>query len=112
MTAEHFTYWLQGFFELSDVKTLDQKQVKIIKDHLNLVYNKVTPNREIQNINEVPPTFFHSQCSTGRLPDDTLFCSTVSGTSSKLISSTGENPKKDKNNFRKAGPYTGPSGYQ
>jgi len=41
----NFVYWLKGFFEISDAKTLDEKQVQIIKDHLNLVFNKVTPNR-------------------------------------------------------------------
>jgi hypothetical protein len=46
MTPENFTYWLQGFFEVSDTKKLDEKQVQIIKDHLNLVFNKVTPNRD------------------------------------------------------------------
>lgn len=49
MDATNFAYWLQGFFEVSDAKTLDKEQVQIIKDHLNLVFNKVTPNRnEIQ----------------------------------------------------------------
>lgn len=46
MDAINFTYWLQGFFEVSDAKKLDEKQVQIIKDHLGLVFNKVTPNRE------------------------------------------------------------------
>lgn len=45
MDSTAFTYWLQGFFEISDAKKLDEKQVQIIKDHLNLVFNKVTPNR-------------------------------------------------------------------
>lgn len=45
MTTEQFTYWLQGFFEISDAKELKAKEVKIIKDHLNLVFNKVTPDR-------------------------------------------------------------------
>ena len=43
-----FTYWLQGFFEISDAKKLDEKQVQVIKDHLNLVFNKVTPNRKFK----------------------------------------------------------------
>lgn len=47
MTTEQFTYWLQGFFEISNAKTLDAKQVQIIKDHLNLVFNKQTPDRNI-----------------------------------------------------------------
>jgi hypothetical protein len=49
MDATNFTYWLQGFFEVSDAKKLDEKQVQIIKDHLGLVFNKITPNR-----NELP----------------------------------------------------------
>ena len=45
MTTEQFTIWLQGFFELSEEKTLSEKQVTIIKDHLALVFEKVTPDR-------------------------------------------------------------------
>lgn len=44
MTAEQFTYWLQGFFELSGATTLNEQQVKIVKDHIALVMTKVTPN--------------------------------------------------------------------
>jgi hypothetical protein len=43
MTAEQFTYWLQGFFELSRTTTLNEQQVKIVKDHIALVLNKATP---------------------------------------------------------------------
>jgi hypothetical protein len=43
MNEREFCYWLQGLLELSDTKTLDEKQVKIIRDHLNLVFTKVTP---------------------------------------------------------------------
>lgn len=45
MTTEAFATWLQGFFELSDAKTLDERQVSIVKDHLALVFDKVTPDR-------------------------------------------------------------------
>lgn len=45
MTPEQFTYWLQGFFEISNTNSLNENQVLIIKDHLKLVFNKVTPNR-------------------------------------------------------------------
>ena len=38
MTSRDFVYWLQGFFELSEVKTLTEEQVKIIKTHLNMVF--------------------------------------------------------------------------
>jgi hypothetical protein len=44
MTPENFTYWLQGYFEISGEKTLDAREVQIIKDHLDLVFKKVTPD--------------------------------------------------------------------
>lgn len=47
MTAEQFTYWLQGFIEVENPKTLNLRQTKIIKDHLNLVFKKETPNYDV-----------------------------------------------------------------
>ena len=44
MTQENFVYWLNGFLEISDAKKLNEKQVQIIKDHLALVFEKVTPD--------------------------------------------------------------------
>ncbi len=44
MTPENFAYWLQGFSEICG-QTPSKEQWEIIKDHLNLVFNKVTPNR-------------------------------------------------------------------
>jgi len=44
MTPQDFTYWLQGFMEISDPKSLDEKQTQIIKDHLALVFKKETPD--------------------------------------------------------------------
>jgi hypothetical protein len=38
-----FCYWLQGYFELGG-ENLSPQQVQIIKDHLALVFNKVTPS--------------------------------------------------------------------
>lgn len=45
LTSEQFTYWLQGYFEISGTNELNSTQVQIIKDHLDLVFNKVTPVR-------------------------------------------------------------------
>lgn len=45
MTAEQFTYWLQGFMEVANPTTLDVTQTQIIKDHLALVFDKQTPDR-------------------------------------------------------------------
>ena len=44
MTERDFCYWLQGFFEVTGSNELTEKQVQIIKDHLQLVFNKQTPN--------------------------------------------------------------------
>lgn len=45
MNETNFVYWLQGFFELTNEKTLNERQVQIIKDHLVLCFDKVTPSR-------------------------------------------------------------------
>ncbi len=44
MNSNDFAMWLNGFFELSDSKTLNESQVRIIREHLNLVFKKVTPD--------------------------------------------------------------------
>ena len=44
MTERDFCYWLQGMFELTDANQLSEQQVKQIKDHLKLVFTKVTPS--------------------------------------------------------------------
>ncbi len=43
MEPINFAYWLQGFFELSKSNKLTEEQVAEIKNHLSLVFNKVTP---------------------------------------------------------------------
>ena len=42
MNPQEFSYWLKGFFELTDQKTLNETQVQIIKEHLDLVFTKET----------------------------------------------------------------------
>lgn len=51
MTSDQFTYWLQGYFEIENPKELNETQVQIIKDHLQLVFKKVTPQR-VEQFNE------------------------------------------------------------
>jgi hypothetical protein len=49
MNSTEFCYWLQGYLELrDDDRPLTAKQVQIIKDHLALVFNKVTPDRKVE----------------------------------------------------------------
>lgn len=59
MTPEQFCYWLQGFFELTrrgeagqPVMGINHEQTTIIRDHLNLVFKKVTPETTKKVINE------------------------------------------------------------
>ena len=47
MTAEQFTYWLQGYFEINDPERISPMETKIIKDHLALVFKKETPTRTV-----------------------------------------------------------------
>ena len=45
MTPEQFCYWLQGFAEINPCDALSATQWTIVRDHLALVFNKVTPDR-------------------------------------------------------------------
>lgn len=45
MNEKDFVYWLQGWIELEDPESISDKQLQIIKDHLKLVFDKVTPVR-------------------------------------------------------------------
>ena len=44
MPAHDFCIWLNGFFELTGATEVTQAQTKMIKEHLALVFNKVTPD--------------------------------------------------------------------
>lgn len=64
MTPEQFTYWLQGFVEISD-STPTEAQWTIIKDHLTLVMNKQTPYRGIQpGVPHISPDLFKTPLVT------------------------------------------------
>lgn len=43
MNEKEFAYWLQGFVELTDSVSITEVQWKMIKEHLSLVFNKITP---------------------------------------------------------------------
>jgi hypothetical protein len=38
VTSVQFAYWLQGVFELGDVKSFDEKQTAMIRNHLAMVF--------------------------------------------------------------------------
>ena len=52
MNAQDFCFWLQGMFELTNTKTLSKQQVEIIRNHLQLVFTKVTPDVDIEKEND------------------------------------------------------------
>lgn len=43
MEPIQFCYWIQGFAEINGGKPPTEEQWKIIRDHLNTVFKKVTP---------------------------------------------------------------------
>ncbi len=45
MDPKDFCLWLNGYLELKDPATLTREE-RIILDHLQLVFTKVTPNRD------------------------------------------------------------------
>lgn len=53
MNPQDFCYWLQGFFELTEPRNLTEREVTIIKQHLDLVFNKVTPTIPTINAHSV-----------------------------------------------------------
>lgn len=63
MTSLEFCYWLQGFLEITQndrFRHLNNEQIKIVEDHLKLVFEKKTPdyNRklcsQIFDVDDVP----------------------------------------------------------
>ncbi len=62
MTPEQFTFWLQGFLEIENPLELNATQTQIIKDHIALVFNKETPERQkAPRIKESPPVIIINQ---------------------------------------------------
>lgn len=44
MTERDFVYWLNGFMELSGAASMDEEQVRVVREHLSLVLRKKTPS--------------------------------------------------------------------
>jgi hypothetical protein len=61
MKSVEFCYWMQGMFELTDPKTLNEKQVELIKAHLNMVFlHEIDPSyppeqqKPLQDLHDAP----------------------------------------------------------
>jgi len=49
MNSRDFCFWLQGYFEISDAKTMTDEQVEVLKNHLRLAFvHEIDPLRESQ----------------------------------------------------------------
>lgn len=91
MTPENFAYWLKSCFEVAGMKSFDETQTRIIKDHLDLVFKKVTPTvlRDVKPYPlpewlpgpytpEYDPAKFTPMCAgdAARTPEEEIFCMT------------------------------------
>lgn len=62
MTSRDFAYWLQGFFEIDNPKSIDENKTEMIKRHLNLVFkHEIDPSmgdadhqKELDDIHNKP----------------------------------------------------------
>lgn len=53
MNSEQFSYWLQGYAEICGTEPTAE-QWQIIKDHLQTVFKKVTPQRGVPITDGIP----------------------------------------------------------
>ena len=79
MTSRDFAYWLQGYFEITDTKTINKEQTQIIKNHLNLVFKhdidkQYTPGDGSQEIHDgkIPPLKINGIPNNMGQPDNGL----------------------------------------
>ena len=59
MSPENFCYWLQGAFELGKTD-FSEKDIQNIRNHLELVFNKVTPNLNTMSDRVMPNIYCKS----------------------------------------------------
>lgn len=48
MEPRDFAYWLQGFFEIQEPESINEKQLKMIKAHLKMVQHYDTVEKQSQ----------------------------------------------------------------
>ncbi len=73
MNSVDFCFWLQGFFEISSLDSLTDKQVEVIKSHLHLVFkHEIDPLRESQT--ETPTSVLNSVHQVPGINDPLIRC--------------------------------------
>lgn len=56
MRSRDFCYWLQGYFEVSRMSTLDNEQIGTIKRHLAMVFkHEIDPSfgQDVESLREI-----------------------------------------------------------
>lgn len=62
MKSRDFCYWLQGMFELSDIKSLDTFQTDKIKKHLGMVFkHEIDPEAGDSKLQEALNALHHTK---------------------------------------------------
>ena len=67
MNEREFFYWLKGALQLSGYETLDEKQMKILKEQMDLVVKSTT--NQYCTITSIPSIFGSQPNSTTILPN-------------------------------------------
>jgi len=76
MTSDDFCHWLKGVFELDDIKSFDEKQTKMIRQHLKLAFiHEIDPSMGdkehqalLQDIHDEVPRLNPPRKSPKRIP--------------------------------------------
>lgn len=83
MDAQKFVTWLQGFVELTNAQSITDSQWKMIKEHLSLVFKKLTPeiyvNTEVDTSGMRQKTmqeYIDEMRKKGTWPDDRYYIPT------------------------------------
>lgn len=74
MTEKDFVFWLQGFIELTETDSISDKQWLVIKDHLKLVFDKVTPVRTTEYNPTYPPLKKLTDIDWTQFKDTKIIC--------------------------------------
>jgi len=65
MSPQDFCYWLQGVLEVTKPEQLDKEQLAMVREHLDLVFTKVT------SVPKVEPVISRRLCASGTAFDST-----------------------------------------
>ncbi|HUW47256.1 MAG TPA: hypothetical protein VMW36_00745 [Patescibacteria group bacterium] len=78
MNERDFCYWLKGFTELTNSESLSDEQWAVVKDHLKLVFDKLTPTYDfVKPLAPFPPEYDWGSLDNP-LRSDKVFCTVAS----------------------------------